>query len=139
MVDNQSLESGDDAHDKSYEQNLALLAQVWAKVEEAEQDIQAGFKGACSQMAKYVDELTAEMDKYHDAQNKSLEQIVARIRGENERMKLKKIQKIKDMHDKLMGECEQRKRVKLGELGKQIEVAKKKQDEIVEFVKKNIS
>ena len=36
MVDNQSLESGDDAHDKSYEQNLALLAQVWAKVEEAE-------------------------------------------------------------------------------------------------------
>ncbi len=79
--------------------------------------MQTGFKAACQQIDKYVNEVSTELEIFHEAQNKTLEQIVAKIKSENQKMKQKKTQKIKDMYGKLMAEFEQRKKVKLGELG----------------------
>lgn len=85
-----SIES-EEMQEKTYEKNINLVNQVWLKVDEAEREIQDHFKLACTQMGKYVEELTNEIEKNYEIQNKTLEQMVAKIRVDNERMKLKKV------------------------------------------------
>lgn len=68
-----------------------------------------------------------------------MEQLIAKIRSDNERLKFKKTQKLKDLYARLMNDHEQRKQVNLSYLNKEIDVAKSKQAEITEFVRKNLS
>lgn len=59
--------------ERTYERNINLVNQVWLKVDEAEREIQDHFKQTCMQMGKYVEELTNDIEKNYEIQNKTLE------------------------------------------------------------------